>query len=167
MLKKYTRQMLISSMYAVVTLLIAPASFGPIQFRVSEALMVLVLFDYDNIYGLSLGCFLANLIGLLSGVNPIGVMDIVFGTCATFISGVWMYNLKGLTFKDLPLLSLLMPAVFNGIIVGLELALIFNESDLIVYWLIYGFQVFVGELAVLLVVGTAVYLALKKIKFDG
>lgn len=91
------------------------------------------------------------------------MMDIVFGTCATFISGVWMYNLKGLTFKDLPLLSLLMPAVFNGIIVGLELALIFNESDLIVYWLIYGFQVFVGELAVLLVVGTAVYLALKRL----
>lgn len=158
--------MLVASMYAVVTLVIAPASFGPIQFRISEALMILVLFDYDYIHGLTLGCFLANLIGLVSGVNPIGVMDIIFGSCATFISGVWMYNLKDRRIKDLPLLSLTMPAIFNGIIVGLELALIFNNNELLTYWLIYGFQVFIGELVVLLVIGTALYLALKKINFD-
>ncbi|MGI6509602.1 MAG: QueT transporter family protein [Erysipelotrichaceae bacterium] len=166
MLKKYTRQMLVSSMYAVVTLVIAPASFGPIQFRISEALMVLVLFDYDYIYGLTFGCFLANLIGLLSGANPIGVMDIIFGSSATFISCAMMYNLKNLKIKQIPFISMMMPAIINGIIVGMELALIFNEGNIITYWLIYGLQVFVGELAVLLIIGIPVYLALKNIKFD-
>ncbi|MGI6608657.1 MAG: QueT transporter family protein [Erysipelotrichaceae bacterium] len=162
MLKKYTRQMLVSSMYAVVTLIIAPASFGPIQFRISEVLLVLVLFDYDYIYGLTFGCFLANLTGLLSGANPIGVMDTVFGSSATFISCVMMHSLKSIKIKDIPLLSLIVPAVINGIIVGLELAIIFNENNLMSYWLIYGLQVFAGELAVLLIFGIPVYLAIKK-----
>ncbi len=167
MLKKYTRQMLISSMYAVVTLVIAPAAFGPIQFRISEVLLVLVLFDYDYVYGLTFGCFLANLIGLLSGANPIGVMDIVFGSSATFISCVMMYNFKDRKIKQLPLLSLITPAVINGIIVGLELAIVFNSNDLITYWIIYGLQVFIGELGVLTVIGIPVYLALKDRKING
>ncbi|HPX32159.1 MAG TPA: QueT transporter family protein [Erysipelotrichaceae bacterium] len=167
MLKKYTRQMLISSMYAVITLVIAPASFGPIQFRISEVLLVLMFFDYDYIYGLTFGCFLANLIGLLSATNPIGVMDIIFGSSATFISCVMMYNLRERRFKGIPLLSFVVPAIINGIIVGLELAIVFNSKDLMNYWLIYGVQVFVGELGVLLVIGIPVYLALKDRKING
>ena len=158
--------MLISSMYVVVTLIIAPASFGSIQFRISEALLVLVLFDFDYVYGLTFGCFLANMTGLLSGANPIGVMDIIFGSSATFISCVMMYNLKDKKIKQLPLLSLIVPAVINGIIVGLELAIVFNANDLIIYWLIYGLQVFVGELGVLLLIGIPVYLELKNRKIN-
>jgi len=159
--------MLISSMYVVVTLLIAPASFGPIQFRISEVLLVLMFFDYDYIYGLTFGCFLANLIGLISGTNPIGVMDIIFGSSATFISCVMMYNLKERKIKNIPLLSFIVPAIINGTIVGLELAIVFNFNDLMTYWSIYGFQVLVGELGVLLVIGIPVYLALKERKIDG
>ena len=94
-------------------------------------------------------------------------MDIIFGSSATFISCVMMYNLRERRFKGIPLLSFVVPAIINGIIVGLELAIVFNSKDLMNYWLIYGVQVFVGELGVLLVIGIPVYLALKDRKING
>ena len=61
----------------------------------------------------------------------------------------------------LPLAGLLMPAVFNGPLVGLELAFYINESGFT--WEFFGIQalyVFIGEAAVLLTLGTALYFAL-------
>ncbi len=75
---------LIAALYAALTYFLAPISYGPIQFRVSEIMVLLVLLDPFYIGGLTLGCFLANLLG------PYGMMDIVVGTLATFISLVLM-----------------------------------------------------------------------------
>ena len=73
---------LIAAVYAVLTYITAPISFGPIQFRVSEALCVLPVFTVAGIPGVTIGCFLAN---FLSGAVP---MDVVFGTLATFIGAI-------------------------------------------------------------------------------
>ena len=43
--KRLTRTALIAAIYAVVTLAIAPFSYGSIQFRVSEILVLLAIFD--------------------------------------------------------------------------------------------------------------------------
>ena len=73
---------LIAAVYAVLTYITAPISFGPIQFRVSEALCILPVFTVAGIPGVTIGCFLAN---FLSGAVP---MDVVFGTLATFIGAI-------------------------------------------------------------------------------
>ena len=43
--KRLTRTAIIAAIYAVVTLVIAPFAYGNIQFRVSEVLVLLALFD--------------------------------------------------------------------------------------------------------------------------
>jgi len=52
---------IVAALYVVLTVGIAPLSFGPIQFRVSEALKVIVLFDPWLSLGIGIGTFFANL----------------------------------------------------------------------------------------------------------
>lgn len=162
MLKRYIRQMFVAALYAVCTLIIPAASFGIVQFRISEAMMLLALADFDYVYGLTLGCILANLMGVITGANPLGIMDIIFGSCATFISAVMMHRFADKKLWKVPLLSLLMPIIYNGIIIGLELAIIYNGDMILHYWPIYGSSVVLGEAAVMLPIGIPLYFALKE-----
>ena len=78
--KRLVKTALIAAIYAVLTVILAPISYGPIQFRLSEILVLFAFIDPIYIIGLTLGCFLANLFGGL------GIMDLIFGTLATFLS---------------------------------------------------------------------------------
>ena len=68
---------MIAAIYAVLTLAIAPLSFGLVQVRFSEMLMLLAYIDKKYAPGLILGCFIANCF------SPFGIMDVVFGTGCT------------------------------------------------------------------------------------
>ena len=83
--KRITRTAIIAAIYAATTLAIAPFAYGSIQFRISEILVLLALFDPLYISGLTLGCLIANMLG------PNGLLDIIFGTLATFISLIAIY----------------------------------------------------------------------------
>ena len=78
---KKTKDLMITAMvaaiYAVLTLAIAPLSFGMVQVRFSEMLMLLAFIDRKYAPGLILGCFIANCF------SPFGMMDVVFGTGCT------------------------------------------------------------------------------------
>ncbi|MBQ3932074.1 MAG: QueT transporter family protein, partial [Firmicutes bacterium] len=65
-----------------------PISYGPIQFRIAEALTIMPLFTPAAIPGLFVGCILANIIG--QGV----IMDVIFGSLATLIGAVLGYLLR-------------------------------------------------------------------------
>lgn len=69
----------IAAIYVVLTILFAPISFGPVQFRISEALCVLPYFTPAAVPGVFLGCLLSN---LLCGA---AALDVVFGSLATLI----------------------------------------------------------------------------------
>ena len=103
---------LLAALYVVLTYIMAPISFWAIQFRLSEILVLACFFGKKKIVGLTLGCFLANL------VSPLGLMDIGFGTLATFLACL------GIIFCKHLIVAVLFPIVANGIIVGLELYLI-------------------------------------------
>ena len=83
--KRITRTAIIAAIYAATTFAIAPFAYGNIQFRISEVLVLLALFDPLYISGLTLGCLIANMLG------PNGLMDIIFGTFATFLSVCAIY----------------------------------------------------------------------------
>ena len=68
---------MVAAIYAVLTLAIAPLSFGLVQVRFSEMLMLLAFIDKKYAPGLILGCFIANCF------SPFGIMDVVFGTGCT------------------------------------------------------------------------------------
>ena len=72
-----------------------------------------------------------------------------------------MWKLRRVRLFRLPLPGLLMPALFNAPLVGWELAFCLGENGFTVpLFLLNALYVFLGEAIVLLVPGTALYLAL-------
>ncbi len=100
---------IIAALYAALTLIFLPISFGHniFQFRVSEALTILPAFMPASIPGLFVGCIVSNLIG------GFGLVDIVFGSLATLIAALFSRSLK-----KYPFLVPLPPVIFNALIVG-------------------------------------------------
>ena len=57
-----TRSALIAAIYAALTLIIRPLSYGPVQFRFSEVLVALPVLMPEAIPGLTIGCLIANVL---------------------------------------------------------------------------------------------------------
>ncbi len=72
----------IAAIYVVLTVIFAPISFGPMQVRIAEMLMILPLFTPAAVPGLFIGCIIANMLG-----GAIA-LDVIFGSLATLI-GAW------------------------------------------------------------------------------
>ena len=142
----FVRIAMIAAVYTVVSLALAPISYGNIQVRIAEALTILPLLYKPSIYGVTLGCFLTNLLGAFMGVNPTGFIDAIIGTLATFLAAECTYMLKDKTVKGFPLWSVLMPVIFNFFFVGAELAVLYFEGNVVLGTLIMGGEVAGGEL---------------------
>lgn len=139
---------LIAALYAVITLALGFISYGQIQFRISEILMFLPLFGKEYIIALTLGCFLANVVG------PFGVPDIIFGTLATLISSILVYYTPKLmkNNKYTLFIASLWPTIINALIIGWELYKFFGVP------FVLGFlQVGFGEFVVITIVGLPVF----------
>ena len=86
--------------------MLAPISYGPVQFRVSEALTLLPFYIPEAIPGLFVGCIFANFFG------GFGLVDMIFGSLATLIAAV-------LTLKSRNIfVAALWPVLSNMIIIG-------------------------------------------------
>ena len=129
----------IAAIYVALTMVFQPISFGPIQFRISEALCILPVFTAAAVPGVSVGCFLAN---LLCGAAP---MDIVFGTIATLIGAVGTRMLK-----DKGWLACVPPIVSNALIIPWVLRFAYGAEDLIPFMIV---TVAIGEVLAVGVLG--------------
>ena len=137
---------MIAALYAALTLLLAPISYGAIQCRISEAMTLLPILLPQAIPGLVIGCLVANLL------SPVAIWDVIFGTLATLIAALGTYRLR-----KKPLLAALCPVVANGVIVGAMLA-VFYALPL---WMTM-LEVAVGE-AVAVALGFILLAALRKV----
>lgn len=123
---KLVRCALIAALYAALCLVLQPFSYGAVQVRVAEMLTLLPVFGADYIVGVTLGCFLANLLGLSMGTTF--VADLAFGTLATLLACLCTYRLRRIRIKGLALPASLPPVVFNAVIVGAEIAIFFTDG---------------------------------------
>ena len=120
--RRLVRCAVIAAVYVVVCLVLAPFSYGAVQVRVAEALCLLPVFGAEYIVGVTLGCFLANLLGTT-------VVDVVFGTLATLLACLVTYKLRDIRVKGLAIPASLPPVVFNMIIVGaFEITFFFSDG---------------------------------------
>ena len=107
-----TRRLAVSGMigaaYAVMAIFgsVFGLTFGPIQFRFSEALCVLPFFFPETVWGLFAGCLITNLL------SPYGALDIIFGSLATLLAAVWTQHTHHKWLAPLP------PVLCNAVIVG-------------------------------------------------
>lgn len=165
-LRQLTLAGVIAAVYTVLTLCIPVASFGMMQLRLSEVLTVLPVFTAAAVPGLSVGCLLANLLGLCFGLT--GAWDLLFGTAATLLAAVLTRKLRNVRWFGLPVLSALMPVLFNAVIVGFEIALFFSGTAFSLP--LYGINalwVGVGELLAATVGGLILYTALHNTGTDN
>ncbi|GAA0718110.1 QueT transporter family protein [Clostridium malenominatum] len=119
-MKKNTKSLVISSIiaaiYAVVTMYLTyPMSYQASQFRVAEALTILPFFSSSAIYGLFIGCLIANLL------SPVGPLDIIFGSLATLLAAILTYYIGKSDLKYKKYLAPLPPVLINMVVVGLLL----------------------------------------------
>jgi uncharacterized membrane protein len=141
----------IAALYAVFTVGIAPISYGPVQFRVSEALKAFVLFDPWLAVGIGVGTFFANL------ASPfVGPWELVFMPLTDVTGGLlaWaVYRLLGRRWAAVPM------AVYAAT-TGLSVALMLWFLGLGGFWLLAA-SVTASEL-IILVSGLPIMLGLGK-----
>jgi len=165
--RQISRISLIAALYAALTALTMTVfqslAWGPVQFRLSEAVCVLALFTPEAIPGLAIGCFLANLFGVvLNGSGLAGLFDVAFGSLATLLGALWTWR-----FRDRKAMALSGPVLTNSLIVAAYLPFIMAAAgfysipllgiDLSGMWLaMYLFgavSIALGEAAVMYLVG--------------
>lgn len=155
-----TQGAMIAALYVILThaqnILIPDSATWAIQFRLSEALCVLAFFTPAAIPGLALGCLLFNL--SYAGALP---LDFVAGSLASALAALGMWLTRKWTIRRYPLPGMLMPALWNGLLVGWELQLYIGGG----FWL-NCLYVFLGEAAVLLIAGTPLYWAIRLRRLD-
>ncbi|MCR4952351.1 MAG: QueT transporter family protein [Solobacterium sp.] len=146
--RTFARIAMIAAIYTVLCLtpVLSAIAYGPVQVRIAEALTLLPLLWKPSIWGVTLGCFLSNLIGAATGINPTGLMDAVWGTIATFGAAYCTWLLRNYRIGTVPVWSCLMPVVWNFFIIGAELAVLLMPDNLVMGTLINGTYVAIGEL---------------------
>lgn len=140
----------IAALYAAITLLFAPISYGALQFRISEALTLLPVLLPQAIPGLTLGCLLANLLG---SATP---WDVVFGTLATVLAALLTRRCRFNIW-----LAAIWPVVCNALIIGAVLHLTLADVLLLPTIASVG----LGEAIVVYALGVPMILALRRVPF--
>ena len=131
---------IIAAIYAALTLLLPIPQYGGIQFR-------------EAIPGLTVGCFLANLLG-----SPIP-LDWIVGTAATLLAALWTSKLHHRALAPLP------PVICNMVLVGAEIAW-FSTQEGAAFWPAFAFNsltVGIGEAAACFILGSLLLRVLPRV----
>lgn len=112
----------IAAVYAVATLaalqLLGGFGFGPVQFRVSEALTVIACLTPAAVPGLAIGSVVANGVMVAQFGAP-ALLDVVFGSLATLLGAAWSWR-----HRERPVVALAGPVVANALIVPAYLPIV-------------------------------------------
>ena len=138
-----------SALYAVLVIVFAPVSFGPLQLRIADALIPLaMLFGWPVVVGVAAGAFIGNFYGQL------GALDYVLGPAANLVAGTVVYLLR-----HRPLLASLVGALPIGVIVGGYLWLFFPPPEILALpaWLAMIVSITLSSLVAVGLLGYLVY----------
>ena len=161
-----TRQIAVSAVigaaYAVLTMALAPISYGAVQMRISEVLCILPFFIPSSVWGLTLGCAIAN---ILTG----NIFDVIFGSLATFCAAVITARLgkKEHSMKNC-ILACLMPVLFNAVVIGAVITAAYSGLNLFEHFGVFALNalyVGLGEAAVMYIIALPLMRYLPKRKF--
>lgn len=112
--KKVAKIAIYASSYAVLTVILSPISYGPIQVRISEFMTLFPFIDKLAIPGLFIGCAIANLF------SPAGWIDVIFGSLFTLIAAYLTRKMPNVYLAPIP------PILINAFGVSLYLHLFFK-----------------------------------------
>ena len=160
--RRLTQNALIASCYTVLSLVLAPISFGIGQVRVAESLTLLPAISPHAIWGVTLGCALTNFIGMATGANLLGFADVFIGAFATLIAAGLTIKLRKYRFKGLPVLASIPPILVNAVIIGSELCFVLTGGFELVPLLGFMASVAVGQFVSCTIIGLIMVYAIEK-----
>ena len=148
---------LIAALYLVITLFTSPISYGPVQFRIAEALNILPLFFPEAILGLTIGCFISNIFS-----PGIVLLDMTIGTSATLISAILCYFIgKTIKKESLKVIIAIIPCiVINAIFTPFTFLALTELKELYFIQLLW---ILLGQIGVLTIIGIPFYYTLKSL----
>lgn len=135
-IKRMVKIAVVAAIYVALTLFFHPISFGSIQLRISEVLVLLVFYNKRYALSVVVGCLIANAFSTLG-------LDVIFGTFASLIACLLMMLIPNNRF-----LASLIPPIINGIIVGLEIHIMTDAN-----FFLCALTIFLGEFIVVVVIG--------------
>ena len=145
----------VAGLYAAITILTASFAYGNIQFRIADAMCLLVCIEPSLTIGLTLGCLIANIFSTVS------VLDIVIGTAATLLGCLLTIQVKKTWILPIPTI------LANAVMVGAMLAFVYTPESFWKGFAIMGAEVAAGEIVVLYLLGVPLYLTMKKTGLIG
>jgi len=134
-----------AALYVALCYVFAPFSYGPVQFRIAEMLLMLPFYDKKYAIPLILGTFTAN-------IFMYGLPDMIFGTLATALVCLVIISAKN------KMIIAPAAAAINGIVIGAMLYFVFDEPGS--FWFM-ALSVAAGEFAVVLA-GVLIFSGLEK-----
>ncbi len=94
--KRISSMIIFAVLYVILLQVLAPIGYGPVQFRVAQALVGLIpIFGWPAVFGIQLGQFLGNFL------SPAGVLDVVL----VWINLPFLALVKKWGLKALPILA--------------------------------------------------------------
>ena len=160
-----TRAALIAAMYIVFTIVppFNAISYGAVQFRLGEALVLLPFLLDEAVVGVVVGCLVANLF------SPFGLIDVVIGTGVTALAALLTRRLRRtgkLWLAAIPpivLNALIIPAYVSTLSLNLPLAHSLTAGLRFILthfsWGVYmpvALSILAGEAAVVILLGLPV-----------
>lgn len=159
--KRLSKGAIIACLYLVLTIIFAPISFKAFQIRISESLTLLPFLTIDAIWGLFIGCFIANFF------SPFGFIDVVFGSLLTLLAAYLTY----LTRKTKKIyLAPLPPIIVNGFGVSFYLTMLSNQNINLnnfnfKLYLSISMSILIGEAISTYLIGLPLIVYISKLKF--
>ncbi|MFV0497168.1 MAG: QueT transporter family protein [Candidatus Fimivivens sp.] len=164
--RNLARCAMIAALYATISIVFLPLTFGAVQARMSEALTLLPVLTTLGIPGVTLGCLITNIYGVAAGANILGAADILLGTAATLFAALMTRRLRKYRTKGLPILASLPPVIVNAVVIGAELT--FAETNTLnspLLWLNI-FQVGLGQFVSCTILGLLLIWTLERAGLD-
>jgi len=145
-----------TGLYAILVIVLAPISYGPVQLRVADCLIPLAaLFGWPVVAGVTIGGFLGN------AYYWLGPQDVILGPIANLIAATLI-----LLLRKRQLLACVVGSLPIGIIVGGYLWLFFAPPDIfglsIPIWSAMIISITISSLVAMAVIGYTLLKALSR-----
>ena len=147
----------IAALYAALTIAVAPLSYGIVQLRFSEALCILPFFFPFTVWGLFVGCIVANLF------STVHIVDVGVGSIASLLAAfctMWIGRQLNRERFLTKAFACFPPVIINAIIIGAMIAYVTFGTSEQEGFLVAAGMVGAGQFIVMYVLGLPLMLFL-------
>ncbi len=157
---------LIAALYASLVIVLPFISFFIWQVRIADSLIPLsTVYGIPAVLGVTIGCFIGNIIGAPWGSLALGLIDAIFGSIANFIASYIAYKLAYKTESKMRILiACTSSTLIITLIVGSYLPLLMKAIGLEVPIWLGWLGVLPGSIISIIIIGFNLVIFIKRVQ---